>query len=84
MTVTADLTPQKKKFYEDTCKHLREEVEEINENCQSEIERVQQLVQDLQTRKATVVEMYGKAREVLHLDNDLEREEAERAEAHSE
>jgi uncharacterized coiled-coil DUF342 family protein len=81
MAVTAELSPQKKKFYEDTCRQLRDEVEEINKNIQDEVERVQQLAQALQERKSIVIEMYGKAREVLHQDNDLEREEAERAAA---
>jgi signal transduction histidine kinase len=72
MTVTAELSPAKRQFYESTCQQLREEVNEINQTCEQELERVKQLIADLQERKGVVIEMYGKAREVLHQPNDME------------
>ncbi len=74
-----ELSKDQQSFYENARTHSRREVEQMNNTIRSEwahlnseIKRVQELIQTLETRKQTVGQMYASASDMLGIENDLD------------
>ena len=74
-----DLSKEQQGFYQSAREHCRMEVDEMNRTIRSEwqhlndeIKRVQELIQNLETSKQTVGQMYAAASDRLGLQNDLD------------
>jgi ElaB/YqjD/DUF883 family membrane-anchored ribosome-binding protein len=68
------LTDQQRKFYEDTRKVTRQEIEEIETQIQEELQRVKQRIAELQAAQKAARQMYDAACQRLGVPNDLEEQ----------
>ena len=78
-----ELSKEQQSFYESARSQCRKEVEQMNNTIRSEwahlnseIKRVQELIQTLETRKQSVGQMYASASEMLSKENDLDISQA--------
>lgn len=71
----AFLSDDQKKFYEETRKHLRNEIADIENQVEEELARVKEKLAELQKAKKAALQMYSGACDRLNVDNDLAGEE---------
>jgi hypothetical protein len=71
------LTDQQRKFYEDTRKVTRQEIEEIETQIQEELQRVKQRIAELQAAQKAARQMYDAACQRLGVPNDMEEQGTE-------
>jgi sensor domain CHASE-containing protein len=74
-----DLSKDQQQFYEQARERCRQDVEQMNntirvewQHLNDEIKRVQELIQQLETRKQTIAQIYASSSEMLGLENDLD------------
>jgi hypothetical protein len=74
-----ELSKEQQAFYESARTQCRKEVEQMNNTIRSEwahlnseIKRVQDLIQEFETRKQSVGQMYASASDMLSKENDLD------------
>jgi len=74
-----DLSTDQHAFYEEAREHCRQDVEQANitilsewQNLNSEIQRVQDLIQVLEGRKQHLGQMYASCSDMLGLEYDLD------------
>ncbi len=71
----AFLSDDQKNFYEETRKHLRNEIAEIENSVEEELARVKEKLAELQKAKKAALQMYAGACDRLGVENDLAGEE---------
>ncbi|MCK5878469.1 MAG: hypothetical protein KAH24_01730 [Holophagae bacterium] len=71
----AFLSDDQKKFYDETRKHLRSEIADIENHVEEELARVKEKLAELQKAKKAALQMYAGACDRLNVDNDLAGEE---------
>ena len=71
----AFLTDDQKNFYEETRKHLRNEIADIENQVEEELARVKEKLAELQKAKKAALQMYAGACDRLSVENDLAGEE---------
>lgn len=74
-----DLSKDQQSFYQGIRDRCRSDVDHMNSTLRSEwrhlndeIKRVQELIQELETRKQTIGQMYASASDMLGMENDLD------------
>ncbi|HPQ42197.1 MAG TPA: hypothetical protein PLV45_17635 [bacterium] len=71
----AFLSDDQKNFYEETRKHLRNEIADIENSVEEELARVKEKLAELQKAKKAALQMYAGACDRLGVENDLAGEE---------
>lgn len=68
----AVLTEQQRKFYEETLKVTKQEIQDLENQIQEELQRVKQRIAELQAAQKAARQMYDAACQRLGIPNDLE------------
>lgn len=66
------LTDQQRKFYEETLKVTKQEIQDLENQIQDELQRVKQRIAELQAAQKAARQMYDAACQRLGIPNDLE------------
>lgn len=66
------LTEQQRKFYEETLKVTKQEIQDLENQIQEELQRVKQRIAELQAAQKAARQMYDAACQRLGIPNDLE------------
>lgn len=66
------LTDQQRKFYEETLKVTKQEIQDLENQIQEELQRVKQRIAELQAAQKAARQMYDAACQRLGIPNDLE------------
>ncbi|BBB32100.1 hypothetical protein TTHT_0512 [Thermotomaculum hydrothermale] len=69
------LNDEQKKFYEETLKHVKNEIADIDNQIEEELARVKQKLAELQKAKKAALQVYAGACARLGIENDLAGEE---------
>ncbi len=69
------LSDEQKKFYEETLKHVKNEIADIDNQIEEELARVKQKLAELQKAKKAALQVYAGACARLGIENDLAGEE---------
>lgn len=69
------LSEEQKKFYEETLKHVKNEIADIDNQIEEELARVKQKLAELQKAKKAALQVYAGACARLGIENDLAGEE---------
>jgi len=69
------LSEDQKKFYEETLKHVKNEIADIDNQIEEELARVKQKLAELQKAKKAALQVYAGACARLGIENDLASEE---------
>jgi len=69
------LSESQKKFYEETLKHVKNEIAEIDNSVEEELAKVKERLAELQKAKKASLQVYGGACARLGVENDLVGEE---------
>ncbi len=69
------LSDDQKKFYEETLKHVKNEIADIDNQIEEELARVKQKLAELQKAKKAALQVYAGACARLGIENDLAGEE---------
>ncbi len=69
------LNEEQKKFYEETLKHVKNEIADIDNQIEEELARVKQKLAELQKAKKAALQVYAGACARLGIENDLAGEE---------
>ncbi|MFN3413412.1 MAG: hypothetical protein ACK42L_05060 [Thermoanaerobaculum sp.] len=69
----AVLTEQQRKFYEETLKVTKQEIQDLENQIQEELQRVKQRIAELQAAQKAARQMYDAACQRLGIPNDLEQ-----------
>jgi butyrate kinase len=72
----AVLTEQQRKFYEETLKVTKQEIQDLENQIQEELQRVKQRIAELQAAQKAARQMYDAACQRLGIPNDLEESSA--------
>ncbi|MCX7896151.1 MAG: CDK5RAP3 family protein [Thermoanaerobaculum sp.] len=72
----AVLTEQQRKFYEETLKVTKQEIQDLENQIQEELQRVKQRIAELQAAQKAARQMYDAACQRLGIPNDLEESPA--------
>ncbi|MCS7181650.1 MAG: CDK5RAP3 family protein [Thermoanaerobaculum sp.] len=70
------LTEQQRKFYEETLKVTKQEIQDLENQIQEELQRVKQRIAELQAAQKAARQMYDAACQRLGIPNDLEESPA--------
>jgi len=70
------LTEQQRKFYEETLKVTKQEIQDLENQIQEELQRVKQRIAELQAAQKAARQMYDAACQRLGIPNDLEESSA--------
>jgi butyrate kinase len=73
----AVLTDQQRKFYEETRRVTRQEINDLENQIQEELQRVKQRIAELQAAQKASRQMYDAACQRLGIPNDLEEQGGE-------
>jgi butyrate kinase len=71
------LTDQQKKFYEETLRVTKQEVNDLENQIQEELQRVKQRIAELQAAQKAARQMYDAACQRLSIPNDMEEASGE-------
>ncbi len=69
------LNDEQKNFYEETLKHVKNEIADIDNQIEEELARVKQKLAELQKAKKAALQVYAGACARLGIENDLAGEE---------
>lgn len=70
------LTDQQRKFYEETRKVTKQEIQDLENQIQEELQRVKQRIAELQAAQKAAQQMYDAACQRLGIPNDLEESQS--------
>lgn len=70
------LTDQQRKFYEETKKVTKQEIQDLENQIQEELQRVKQRIAELQAAQKAARQMYDAACQRLGIPNDLEESQS--------
>lgn len=71
------LSDQQKKFYEETLRVTKQEINDLENQIQEELQRVKQRIAELQAAQKAARQMYDAACQRLGIPNDMEEASGE-------